>query len=377
MKCVLIAGFFLNGLLVLAADALAADQRIPEYTQEGFRIPQPEAVLTFPRDHASHPGFKIEWWYLTGHLYSASGERFGYQATFFRNALRVPGKDNDQPERNDQVHLTHMALTDSDEGNFYFEQRFSRDGWDAYASTERLETRNGNWSLQANQDVSKLQLQASVQSDVKWSLTLIPEKQLLRFGKDGTSRKGPSSEARSYYLTFSRMRTTGVIQMNGRRLEVTGSSWMDHEIASSQLDPSYTGWDWIAIQLKDGWEIKAYLLRQEDGSPAAYSALMWIDPEGTVVYRGHEDFEWLKTSTWKSPSTGAIYPNKPKIRSRHPLTGELVEFNFVPLLEDQELVFPGTTYWEGAGRILDASGAETGSAYLELVGYAGAIQGLR
>jgi predicted secreted hydrolase len=38
----------------------------------------------FPRDHASHPDYKIEWWYYTGNLQSADGRRFGYQVTFFR-----------------------------------------------------------------------------------------------------------------------------------------------------------------------------------------------------------------------------------------------------------------------------------------------------
>ncbi|HEX6217014.1 MAG TPA: lipocalin-like domain-containing protein, partial [Vicinamibacterales bacterium] len=38
----------------------------------------------FPRDHASHPDYKIEWWYYTGNVKAADGRRFGYQVTFFR-----------------------------------------------------------------------------------------------------------------------------------------------------------------------------------------------------------------------------------------------------------------------------------------------------
>ena len=38
----------------------------------------------FPQDHASHPEFKIEWWYYTGNLQTTAGRRFGYQVTFFR-----------------------------------------------------------------------------------------------------------------------------------------------------------------------------------------------------------------------------------------------------------------------------------------------------
>ncbi|MEZ0389733.1 MAG: lipocalin-like domain-containing protein, partial [Verrucomicrobium sp.] len=52
-------------------------------TPEGFALPQPGRKFEFPRDHGSHPEFKIEWWYVTGHLYTEGGRRFGFQATFF------------------------------------------------------------------------------------------------------------------------------------------------------------------------------------------------------------------------------------------------------------------------------------------------------
>ena len=44
--------------------------QIPLRTAEGFAVPQPGEVFSFPRDHGSHPAFKLEWWYLTGHLYT-------------------------------------------------------------------------------------------------------------------------------------------------------------------------------------------------------------------------------------------------------------------------------------------------------------------
>ncbi len=55
---------------------------------EGFEMPRPGRVWSFPRDHGAHPEFKTEWWYYVGHLKAASGESFGYQLTFFRVALR-------------------------------------------------------------------------------------------------------------------------------------------------------------------------------------------------------------------------------------------------------------------------------------------------
>jgi predicted secreted hydrolase len=364
-------------LIALSGKGVAAE--VPAFTAEGYPVPQPHAPLTFPEAHGSHPDFKIEWWYLTGHLFAADGRRFGYQATFFRSALKAPHEQTeDQPFGSAQLYLTHMALSDPGGKRFHFAERLSRGGWDAYARVGQLDVRNGNWSLSgATRTDPSMQLEASIDATVRWSLELVPDKPLIRFGEDGTSRKGPAPEARSYYLSFTRLATRGTLTIGEETFAVTGNSWMDHEIASNQLDPDYTGWDWIAIQLEDGWEVKAYLLRQSDGKPAPFSALIWISPGGAVTYRGPDSFTWKSARTWTSPDTEATYPIAPVITSRHPESGEPVTFRFDPVLDNQELDLPGTTYWEGAGRVLDAENREVGSAYLELVGYAGPIEGLR
>ncbi len=51
----------------------------------------PGHALEFPRDFGAHPGFRIEWWYVTGQLDAASGP-IGFQVTFFR--VRNPGATN-------------------------------------------------------------------------------------------------------------------------------------------------------------------------------------------------------------------------------------------------------------------------------------------
>ena len=32
------------------------------YTDDGYRIPTEFPAFQFPRDHGSHPEFRIEWW---------------------------------------------------------------------------------------------------------------------------------------------------------------------------------------------------------------------------------------------------------------------------------------------------------------------------
>ncbi len=53
-----------------------------------YQLALPGRKLTFPADHYSHPDFKTEWWYYTGHLETESGKKYGYQVTFFRFGVR-------------------------------------------------------------------------------------------------------------------------------------------------------------------------------------------------------------------------------------------------------------------------------------------------
>jgi len=58
-----------------------------------YRVALPGYRYEFPRDHFSHPDFQTEWWYYTGNVRSADGHRFGFELTFFRQAVdRDPTK---------------------------------------------------------------------------------------------------------------------------------------------------------------------------------------------------------------------------------------------------------------------------------------------
>jgi predicted secreted hydrolase len=152
---------------------------------------------------------------------------------------------------------------------------------------------------------------------------------------------------------------------------------MDHEYSSSQLAPDQVGWDWLSAQLHDGRELMFYALRRRDGSLDPASTLTWIDREGratTAPYR------WEPLTTWKSPRTGAAYPQRIRLTTTDPETSSPFTLLVEPFAPDQELggSLGGVTYWEGACRLLSADSAtELGSAYLELTGYDRPVDALR
>src|SRR5436305_2757325 len=67
----------------------------------------------FPRDHFAHNDFQTEWWYYTGNLRSDDGHRFGYELTFFRQAVHLEHTAGIPPPwLPDQIYLAHFALSD-------------------------------------------------------------------------------------------------------------------------------------------------------------------------------------------------------------------------------------------------------------------------
>ena len=48
-----------------------------QVSRDGWVQAQSDRALEFPRDHWSHPDYRIEWWYYTGNLEGERGQRRG------------------------------------------------------------------------------------------------------------------------------------------------------------------------------------------------------------------------------------------------------------------------------------------------------------
>ena len=370
-------------LIVSHWTEVRADEFNHAFNEGGFAYPIHPPQIAFPRSHGSHPEFQIEWWYITGHLFAEiDGKRYGFQATFFRNAGSAEDTDSVRNRsaaflEHSQIYLAHMALVDVETGKFYHQERIHRGGWNAGASTTTLDVFNGNWSLKANQfddhgDPAVMDLVGSIYSDVHMELALKPGKSRVLFGKDGVSKKGPEPDAASYYITFTRLNVSGLVTIEGQPIKVTGTAWMDHEISSNQLDDRQVGWDWVQMQLDDGTEVMAYRLRQRDGSTDPFSFFNWIDEDGKVTQVGPDSFTWDGQGEWTSPDTGGTYPIAPVLTVTHPETGKTLQYFVRPLVQKQEILgeLIGISYWEGSINIENAEGEKIGIGYLELTGYA-------
>jgi predicted secreted hydrolase len=353
--------------LVALADGAPGDQAAGYLRAEG------PADLEFPADHGPHLDYQTEWWYYTGNLVVAGGQRFGYQLTFFRRALTPPPLriERESAWAADQVYMAHFALTDVAGRRYWAFERFARGAAGlAGAQAAPYHVWLEDWQVEeVEPGVTRMR---AAQDGLALDLVLTDRKGPILQGDRGYSPKGPQPGNASYYYSLTRLETSGTVQVADAVHEVTGLSWMDHEWSTSALAADQVGWDWFSIQVDDGSELMVFQLRKEDGSIDRFSSGTFITPEGSTRHLGHDEFEIRVEDTWRSPHTGAIYP------ARWTVTVPAVDLTLKiePHLADQELVV-SYAYWEGAVQVEGqrAGQAIRGNGYVEMTGYTGSMQG--
>lgn len=345
-------------LTVARAVGGGADQGFAKVTE-----PRP---FNFPADYGPHREYRTEWWYFTGNLESQDGRHFGYQLTFFRQGLRPDAPQRESSWATQEVYLAHLGLTDVANNRFYAADQLQRGGSIglAGASAQPFRVFIKDWSIQGSGETATLR---AASDGVALDLDVRALKPPTLQGDRGYSRKGPDPSNASYYFSFTRMETSGTLTVDGQPIAVQGLSWMDREWGTTALGEGVIGWDWFALQLADGRDIMWGRLRRSDGAPdTQYSQGTITSATGEVTPLSSDDLQVEALDTWLSPSTGARYP----IRWRVRLPQQGLDLTVNAYIPDQELRV-GFRYWEGAVAISGTSGGQpvAGSGYVELTGY--------
>jgi predicted secreted hydrolase len=356
--------------LLLAVVTLPADA--------GWKVAEPAYPWSFPRDHWSHPGYRTEWWYFTGHLEAVDepGRSFGYQFTIFRVGLTPEPTDLDSAWSAANLVMGHASITDKSEGDHRFSELLYREtdflgGFGSFPDPRIAWARapagtDGKWTLDWNGEGFDLRVEDRAEA-LAFELSTRPVRPRVFQGPDGYSRKAPDEGIASLYYSFTRMETAGSLELDGARYRVKGSSWMDREFSSSHLGEGQVGWDWFSLNLADGRDLMLYLMRRADGS-LDFGRGTVVSPDGGTRYLTPAEWELRVTDRWKSDASGTVYPSGWTIE----LPGERLRLRVVPVMPNQENIGElagGLTYWEGAVEVLDATGTVSGRGYVELTGY--------
>ncbi|GAB4347561.1 MAG: lipocalin-like domain-containing protein [Gammaproteobacteria bacterium] len=345
-----------RGAVVLNPSDLLSDQA------HGFARATEVREFRFPQDHANHPDYRHEWWYFTGNLSTPAGRAFGYQFTLFRFAL-LPG----EPERTSawaprSVYMGHLAVSDVEGKRFLTRQKLGRAAVGlAGASPEPLRVWLENWRLEGDPENGEPSRLSAAGDGVGIELRLAPEKPVVLQGDRGLSQKGAEPGNASYYYSIPRLVTEGELVLGEEKFQVAGRSWMDHEWGSSALGSDVVGWDWFALQLRDGRDLMFYHLRGKSGASDSRSAGTVVNLDGSVLPLAATDVQLSTRTRWKSPRTGIVYPIAWRLR----IPSLDLTLEVEPRFAEQEWVEP-VRYWEGA---VTVTGDVAGEGYVELTGY--------
>lgn len=339
----------------------------------GFARATEVPTLQFPRDHGEHPAFRTEWWYVTGNLDAANGDRFGVQLVFFRQALAANAPERAASLAARDLVLAHAAVTDVRGQRFYADQRLVR------RAGGLAEIRGGadgplhlvcdDWSASAAPDgdgLLPLDLRAGG-AGFAFALRVEPGKPIVLQGDRGLSQKSDLPGNASIYYSLTRLPIGGTITVGGVSHDVRGLGWIDREWSTSALGAGQVGWDWFSLQLDSGEEIMWYGLRRADGSVERWSGGCFVTGDGVVTRLTAAQVEAVPDGQWTAEDGAARYPARWQLRCAEPA----FDVTVTPLVADQELRVL-VRYWEGAVGVQGTRAGRpvAGRGYLEMTGYA-------
>ncbi|WP_370252165.1 lipocalin-like domain-containing protein [Nioella sp.] len=314
---------------------------------EGFAIPDPAYRIEFPQDHGPHPDYRIEWWYLTATLEGEDGQDYGVQWTLFRTAMQ-PGEAEgwDSP----QIWMGHAAVTSSDE--HLFAERLARGGiGQAGVISEPFQAFIDDWRMEG---IDRMRVTARG-AEFAYDLELVANGPLVLQGEGGYSVKSPDGQA-SHYYSQPFYRVSGVLDLPGGSVNVSGQGWLDREWSSQPLSEDQHGWDWFSLQFEDGARLMGFGLRDLE---TVFTSATWIDPDGATT--AYTDGALRLTPLNRALVAGRNIPVEWRVEL--PARGVDVEVQALNPGAWMGVSFP---YWEGPIRV---RGSHQGRGYLEMPGY--------
>lgn len=350
------------GLLIATAAAAGAQGYAGLGTDaEGYAPVEPGKTFAFPRDHAPHPEFRIEWWYVTANLESPQGRSYGVQWTLFRNALTPEGSGDDrggQDNWTSQLWMGHAGLTTAE--THFSAELFARGGiGQAGVELDPFSAWIDDWSMTAidpaGDALSDLRVEASTDR-FSYELELTTEADPVLQGDGGYSVKSPAGQA-SYYYSQPFYEAAGTLTIDGESVPVSGRAWLDREWSSQPLGEDQEGWDWFSLHMPDGAKLMLYQIRSATGD--VYVPATWITPDGKPQAIDPDEAE-LTPLQWTEVS-GRTVPTR--WRMRIPSRG--IDIETMPL-NPESWMDTAFSYWEGPIRF---EGSHAGVGYLEMTGY--------
>ena len=310
----------------------------------------PPVPIILPTDSAAHNA-RLEWWYYSGHLTNASGERLGYHFVLFK-----------QQPNNIPSYLAQFSITVPGQG--VHKDAFVVAVGERAGGPETFSAELSGWHLTIDDNRHTLVAQGTDGDYLRLQAT--PTRPPMIHHEDGWFEY----LGWSYYYSHPRMATSGEISVNGQPYTVTGETWFDHQWGDFYVVGAPAGWQWFAIMLDDGSALKVTQGRDTSGKTVLEYATHQTAEGKTRHIEGKNEILLEQVRYWQSPHTQARYP----VAWNLSVPSLALELTVAAVLNDQEVTAglpPISIYWEGQTTVtgsLNGSPLE-GRGYTELIGY--------
>jgi predicted secreted hydrolase len=409
-------------LTVAFASTLLADAKDEDSTfGRGFSAqnkqdigekPNPNYVLSFPKDHYSHDNFDIEWWYLTANLEDQQGNTYGLQWTLFRfrNPAGLPRESNEIEQQantsvtnwnNEHFYMAHASV--HSESAHWFSETLARGNvgnagieqspfslyidewqWKNNLTTSAAEPQLDSLgllpaTLKFNAQLINSNDSETQKQQIDVTLNLINTGPYVLQGNKGYSIKSADGQHASHYYSAPFIQAEGQFVFSSDAATVVnnttedtkphalaghknmtlvqGNAWFDQEWTSQLFDSATLGWDWLSLHLDNGDKIMAFRMRLENQSDYV---------TGTYINANGESQHLLPNEMSLIPLKSTKVGNKTlPLQWALNIPTKNLSINIQSEKDDQwnpALV----AYYEG---VVAVTGSHFGKGFLELTGY--------
>lgn len=349
----------------------------------------------------------IEWWYQNCHVTTNDGRRFSLFASFFRLTTErdkqtgnliykhsviwslsdISNKEyytHSLVDPNTPVEVLKIINKDSNRSRFLdkaLKEVFTKKGVPLPDKLLKEHAKIGTdcFSLEYDENSFKKDEQGNYHltlenplAGIVCKLLFVPLIKPIRHGNNGFV-KGLEKEDMFYYF-IPKCNVSGEIQIDNEINKVAGSGWYDHEFsrpadktASLEIKRD-AAWNWLALQLDNGYQISAYdLFDSTTNMEHIEGSVIIIDPDGDEVAVEHYSFS--PEDNWTSSRTFITYPVTWRLEIPHlniflSITACFPEQEFTTILS-----MP--SFWEGCvDAVGNFMGTEvSGHGYVERNGF--------
>ncbi|WP_423840392.1 carotenoid 1,2-hydratase [Vibrio mytili] len=314
----------------------------------------PDQHVSLPSDFRFHPNYQHEWWNYFAHLKDESGAAYDVQWSFFRVATDERETSGWQ---NPQLYMSHIVISQGD--HVWKKQKIARGGIGQAGVNNRpfrMWIDSWNWrSLGKTPFPGNMKVQTET---FGVDLNTTSNGPFVVNGDKGFQVKHALQSVASFSFSVPFLSVNGALNLDGKRIPVKGSAWVQKEWGSGLVGEGQKGWDWLIFNLDDGRALTVSRYRHAGQLPHIF---------GTLSTRSGQVFNLTENDI----NITQLQKTKVSQGKRLPLTWIVDIPKYGIRLKTQavnsEMWLPfAIPFWEGPAT---ASGTHNAWGFMQFIGY--------